>query len=293
MRGRKAQRRAEESIMRRAPSARSKCLFRMRAQPTVVESPIRLQNYSSGYTAKLDKKETKKRTRDLQCGIGEMQELLYANAQQAVLLLFQGLDASGKDGAIRSVLREVNPAGVQTANFKAPSEEERAHDFLWRVHHAVPRRGYLGIFNRSHYEAVLVERVIGELSKPTLKNRFRQIVEFERMLAENGVVLLKFYLHLGREEQRERLEERLELPQKNWKFSKGDLVVRSRWDDYMAAYEDMLNETSHRHAAWHVVPADHNWYRDFVIADATFAAMKALKLKWPAPREDLSKIKVE
>ncbi|MEY4938729.1 MAG: hypothetical protein RIQ93_464 [Verrucomicrobiota bacterium] len=264
----------------------------MRPQPTVIKPPIRLQDFSSACTAKLDKKETKQRVGELQRRIGEMQELLYANSQNAVLLLFQGLDASGKDGAIRGVLREVNPAGVQTANFKAPSEEERAHDFLWRVHHAVPRRGNIGIFNRSHYEAVLVERVMGELSKGTLKDRYRQIVDFERMLAENGVVLLKFFLHLGRDEQRERLEERLVIPQKKWKFSKGDLEVRRCWKEYMVAYEDTLNATSHSHAPWHLVPADHNWYRDFVIADATVRALEGLKLKWPKPREDLTQLKI-
>lgn len=264
----------------------------MRPQPTVIKGSIQLRDFSSEYTGKHDKKETKLRVGELQHRIGDLQELLYANSREAVVLLFQGLDASGKDGAIRSVLQQVNPAGVQTANFKAPSEEELAHDYLWRVHHALPRRGYLGVFNRSHYESVLVERVMGDLSKRTLKERYRQIVDFERMLAENGVVFLKFYLHLSAGEQRERLEERLVAPQKRWKFSRNDLEVRKRWQDYMIAYEDMLNETSHADARWHLVPADHNWYRDFVIADVTVSALEALKLEWPKPREDLSQIKI-
>lgn len=265
----------------------------MKSQPVVLRGRVKLKRFAAANTARRDKERTKRRVEELRRRIGELQELLYANSKQAVLLLFQGVDASGKDGAIRSVLQEVNPAGVETANFKVPSDEESAHDFLWRVHHAVPRRGNIGVFNRSHYEAVLVERVLGDWPKRIVKQRYRQIVDFERMLGENGVVVLKFFLHLGREEQRKRFEERLVVPRKKWKFSEGDLEIRRRWKEYMSVYEDTLNATSHPAARWHLVPADHNWYRDFVVADAVVRAMEALGLKWPRPREGLARLKIK
>lgn len=259
----------------------------------VLRGRVKLKRFATAYAGRRDKEKTKRRVEELRRRIGALQELLYANSKQAVLLLFQGVDASGKDGAIRSVLQEVNPAGVQTANFKVPSDEESAHDFLWRVHHAVPRRGNIGVFNRSHYEAVLVERVLGDVSGHTVKERYRQIVGFERMLVENGIVVLKFFLHLGRDEQRKRFEERLVIPRKKWKFSEGDLEIRRRWKEYMSVYEDMLNATSHPAARWHLIPADHNWYRDFVVADAVVRAMEALHLQWPKPRKGLSRLKIK
>lgn len=264
----------------------------MRQQPVVLKGKVKLNRFDPGYTGGLEKVETKERTARLCEQIGDLQQLLYANSRQSVVLLFQGLDASGKDGAVRSVLRDVNPVGIEIANFKVPSAEERAHDFLWRVHKAVPRYGNIGVFNRSHYEGVLAERVLGIVSKETCQRRYRQIVAWERILAENRVVLLKFYLHLSREEQAERLRERLDNPKKHWKFSSADLDVRQRWDEYAEAYEDMLNATSHSAGRWHLVPTDRNWYRDFVIATAVVKALKALKLRWPEPAEDLSKIRI-
>jgi PPK2 family polyphosphate:nucleotide phosphotransferase len=264
----------------------------MRHQPIVVKGTIKLADFDPAYIGGMDKEAAKERSRKCAKRIGELQELLYANSNRAMLLVFQGLDASGKDGAIRKVLHYVNPAGVQTAYFKVPSAEEKAHDFLWRVHREVPRHGSIGVFHRSHYEAVLVERVLGGLTRATCEQRYRQIVEFERMLTDNGVVLLKFYLHLSRKEQAERFRERLEIPQKRWKFSSGDLETRRLWKDYMHAYEDVLNATSHEAARWHVVPSDRNWYRNYVVACTVMEAMDALHLKWPKPKEDLSKIRI-
>ncbi len=264
----------------------------MAEQPTLIKGRIKLADFAPDDCAGLEKEPTKEKTQALAAEIGELQELLFANSTHAIVLLFQGIDASGKDGAVRHVLEAVNPAGVETANFKAPTEIESAHDFLWRVHQRVPRYGHIGIFNRSHYEAVLAERVIFKLSTKTLAMRNRQIVDFERMLGESRVVLLKFYLHLGKKEQAERFRARLETPHKKWKFSTGDLEVRRRWDEYQVAYEDMLNATSHTSAPWHLVPADRKWYRDFVVATATRNALRELKMKWPKPREDLSKIKI-
>ena len=265
----------------------------MREQPVIIENKIKLADFDPKYCAGREKEETKSVTKTLAKRIGELQELLYANSNQAVLMLFQGLDASGKDGAIRKVLHYVNPAGVETAYFKVPSAEESAHDFLWREHRVVPRYGNLGVFNRSHYEAVLVERVLGGLPRAVCEQRYRRIVEFEEMLVENRVVVLKFFLHLSRDEQAERFRERLELPEKRWKFSSSDLETRRHWKEYMMAYEDMLNATSHAAARWHLVPADRNWYRDYVVSTAVAGAMEKLNLKWPKPKEDLSKIEIK
>ena len=265
----------------------------MKKQPIIATGKIKLARFDPAYRGRLPKKRAKHKTGDLCRRIGDLQELLYANSRHAILLLFQGMDASGKDGAIRTVLHHVNPAGVETTSFKVPSAEENAHDFLWRVHKAVPRRGNFGIFNRSHYEAVLVERVQGGLSPREVKQRFRQIIDFERMLVENRVILLKFYLHLGRAEQAKRLRERLTNPRKNWKFSATDLVARKQWSAYQNAYEDMLTATSHRAARWHIVPANRNWVRNYVVAEAVDRALRALRLKWPKPAKDLSRVRVK
>src|SRR5476649_101481 len=238
----------------------------MKKQPVVIKGRIKLKQFDPRYCDGMDKDKAKAWTEEHRGRIGELQQLLYANANRSILLIFQGMDASGKDGAIRDVLQHVNPAGVETVNFKVPSDEERAHDYLWRVHKAVPRFGNIGVFNRSHYEAVLAERVLGLVPRKVWLPRYEQIVNFERMLQENGVILLKFYLHISRKEQAARFKERLANPQKNWKFSHADLTTRQHWDDYIDAYEDMLNATSHREARWHLVPADRNWYRDYVVA---------------------------
>jgi PPK2 family polyphosphate:nucleotide phosphotransferase len=263
----------------------------MKVQPVVITGKIKLKHFDPGYCGRRDKAETKERTDKLGRRLGDLQQLLYANASHAALLIFQGMDASGKDGAIRTVLQYVNPAGVETANFKVPSAEESAHDFLWRIHKAVPRRGNIGVFNRSHYESVLAERVLGLVPRKVWAKRYGQIVDFERMLAANGVLVLKFYLHISRDEQAARFKERLANPEKNWKFSHADLTTRQHWADYIDAYEDMLNATSHPAARWHLVPADRNWYRDHVVADTVSRALGALKMKWPKPTEDLSKIR--
>lgn len=265
----------------------------MKHQPVVIAGKINLKHFDPGYCGRRDKAETKKRIEELGHQIGEMQQLLYANSRHAVLLIFQGMDASGKDGSIRTVLQYVNPAGVETANFKVPSAEESAHDFLWRIHRAVPRSGNIGVFNRSHYETVLAERVLGLVPAKVWRERYKQIVDFEQMLVDNRVLVLKFFLHVSRKEQSRRFKERLANPKQNWKFSHADLTTRQHWPDYVDAYEDMLNATSHSAARWHLVPADRNWYRDFVVADTVVHALRELKLKWPKPAGDLSKIRIK
>jgi PPK2 family polyphosphate:nucleotide phosphotransferase len=265
----------------------------MKNQRVVIAGQIKLKHFSPDYHGDLDKEKTKRLTEQLGQRIGDLQQLLYANSTHSVLLIFQGMDASGKDGVVRSVLKFVNPAGVETANFKVPSAIESAHDFLWRIHQAVPRYGNIGVFNRSQYEAVLAERVLNLVPKKTWSGRYAQIVDFERMLVENKVVVLKFYLHLSRDEQAARFKDRLANPKKYWKFSHADLTTRQHWDDYIEAYEDMLNATSHPDARWHLIPADRNWYRDYVVTATVVRAFENLKMKWPKPTEDLSKVRIK
>jgi len=262
------------------------------SQPIKVLSPIRLRDFNPDYHEGLDKEKTREKTLRLCQRIGEFQELLYADASQSLLILLQGMDTSGKDGAVRHVLQCVNPAGVQTANFKAPSHEELAHDFLWRVHQAVPRYGDIGVFNRSHYEDVLVVRVMRLEPPHVWRARFDQINAFEKHLVSNRVVLLKFFLHISREEQAERLRARLEDPRKNWKFQMEDLKMRAHWGKFQKAYEDAINRCNTADAPWHIVPANRKWYRDYVLAKVVVKALEGMKLRWPKPAADLSKVRV-
>jgi PPK2 family polyphosphate:nucleotide phosphotransferase len=262
------------------------------AQPIKIVSKIRLSQFNPGYHEGLDKDKTREKTDKLCRRIGELQHLLYANHTHSVILLFQGMDTSGKDGAGRDVLRYVTPAGVETSNFKAPSPEELAHDYLWRIHKQVPHYGNIGVFNRSHYEDVLVVRVLKLEPRHVWHARYEQINAFEKYLSQNNVVLVKFFLHISKDEQAKRLESRLDDPAKNWKFSKDDLKMRGYWNDYQAAYAEVINCCSTEYAPWHVVPANHKWYRDFVIARTVVKVLERLKMKWPKPAEDLSKIKI-
>ena len=261
-------------------------------QPIKITAPIRLKDFDPAFSHDLDKDKTREKTTRLCQRIGELQELLNANASHALLILLQGMDTSGKDGAAKRVLEFVNPAGVETANFKAPSAEELAHDFLWRIHQRVPRYGNIGMFNRSHYEDVLIVRVMKLQPESVWRARYEQINAFEKHLAENRVVLLKFFLHISKQEQAERLQARLDDPHKNWKFEIGDLAMRAKWSEFQKAYQDVLNRCSTPWAPWHVIPAERKWHRDYFIARTVAEALEKLKLKWPKPREDLSKIKV-
>lgn len=223
----------------------------------------------------------------------ELQELLYAEGKHKVLVVLQAMDTGGKDGAIRRVFDGVNPQGVKVASFKVPTPEEMAHDYLWRVHKVVPANGELVIFNRSHYEDVLVVRVHNYVPKEVWSKRYDQINAFEKLLAENGTTILKFFLHISKDEQKERLQARLDDPTKHWKFSVGDLGERKLWDDYQSAYEDALNKTSTEHAPWYVVPANRKWYRDLVISKVLVETLEGLKMKYPEPKDDLSGVVIE
>ena len=229
--------------------------------------------------------------------LAKYQDLLYAQNTYALLVVLQAMDTAGKDGAIRHVMSGVNPQGTQVHSFKAPSAEELDHDFLWRSMKALPERGRIGIFNRSYYEEVLVVRVHKEIldvqklphsaqGKGTWKHRFEEINHFEKYLVRNGIVILKFFLNLSKEEQKRRLIARIDLPEKNWKFSLADAKERVLWDKYMAAFEDALNHTSTEWAPWYIVPADNKWYTRTVIADVIIEKLKSLKLSYPEVSEE-------
>jgi PPK2 family polyphosphate:nucleotide phosphotransferase len=223
----------------------------------------------------------------------KLQNLLYADYRRALLVILQGMDTSGKDGTIRHVMSGLNPIGVQVKTFKAPTDEELAHDFLWRVHQAVPRRGDIGIFNRSHYEDVLVVRVHELVPRKVWKARYQQINDFEKMLVQGGTIILKFFLHISKTEQRSRLEERLKDPMRQWKLSRKDVEERRYWSAYRKAYEAALTRCSTPWAPWHLVPANHKWYRNLVVAETIVQALRELDMKYPAPREDLSQITID
>lgn len=213
--------------------------------------------------------------------LDKLQNLLYAWGQKAVLIVLQGMDTGGKDGAIRHIFSGVNPAGCDVTSFKVPTPLEARHDFLWRAHAAVPPRGTIGIFNRSHYEDVLIVRVHNQITAKEAHRRMEDIVEWERMLSDNGVVILKFFLHISREEQTRRIAARIADPDKQWKISAADFSERKFWPDYQRAYQDVLSRTSRKYAPWFIIPSDHKWYRNVAISTILVEAMTRLKLKFP------------
>jgi PPK2 family polyphosphate:nucleotide phosphotransferase len=248
----------------------------------------------------IDKKEAKDMLEEGVKRLSDLQERLYANDRWSILLVFQAMDAAGKDGAIKHVMTGVNPQGCQVRSFKTPSAEELDHDFLWRIGKALPERGRIGIFNRSHYEEVLAVRVHPEFLEkqklpPALKDkdiwrhRFEAIRNFERHIARSGTCVLKFFLNVSREEQRKRFLDRIEEPAKNWKFSMSDVRERERWDDYMAAYEDTIRNTSIPEAPWYVVPADSKWFTRLVVAAAVVKALDGLDLQFPKVSDEALK----
>lgn len=238
----------------------------------------------------LKEEEAKDRLDDLNRRLERLQELLFAEGRHKVLVVLQALDTGGKDGVIRHVFEGVNPSGVQVASFKVPTEEERAHDYLWRVHAHAPAAGRITIFNRSHYEDVLVVRVHGLVPEAVWSRRYRHINEWERLLAEEGTAILKFYLHISPEEQAERFRERLDDPTKRWKFRQADLGERAHWSDYMAAYEAALSQTSTEWAPWYVVPADRKWHRNLVVATVLVETLEGFRMEYPPPEADPARV---
>ncbi|HKJ38608.1 MAG TPA: polyphosphate kinase 2 family protein [Anaerolineales bacterium] len=259
------------------------------------ESTVKLSKWDPNDTGdfKGGKKEGQAEVRKLNAKLESLQELLFAEHKHKVLVVMQAMDTGGKDGTIRRVFDGVNPAGVRVASFKAPTSEELDHDFLWRIHKEAPGSGEMVIFNRSHYEDVLVVRVHDLVPKKVWSKRFDQINEFERTLAENGTTILKFYLHIDLDEQKERLQARLDDPSKHWKFRLGDLAERKRWPDYMEAYEDVLRKTSTDYAPWYIIPANRKWYRDLVISSVLVDTLDGLKMKYPESEENLDGVVIE
>ncbi|MBN2148482.1 MAG: polyphosphate kinase 2 family protein [Anaerolineales bacterium] len=240
-----------------------------------------------------DRETAEQRLLQLNAELEALQELLFAEAKHKVLIVLQGMDTSGKDGVIRRVFEGVNPQGVRVAPFKVPTAPELARDYLWRVHQQVPGRGEIVIFNRSHYEDVLVVRVHNLVPPEQWKQRYEQINDFEQLLVEEGTTILKFFLHIDLGEQRERLLSRLDEPAKRWKFSPGDLKERKLWGEYQEAYEAVLNKTSRKKAPWIIVPSNRKWYRDLVISAALVETLQGLKMEYPQPAENLDAYRSE
>ncbi len=259
---------------------------------------VRLDRYDPGFCAKFASKEAAQRKlrEDIQA-LAELQHVMYAQDSYALLLIFQAMDAAGKDGIVKHIMSGVNPQGCQVYSFKTPSQEELDHDFMWRTMKALPERGRIGIFNRSYYEEVLIVRVHPEIlegqrlprkekENPKIwKRRYEDINAVERYLARNGTVILKFYLNVSKGEQKQRFLERIDEPEKNWKFSFGDIKERDFWEDYRKAYEDMLNATSTPWAPWYVIPADKKWFTRTAVADIVVKKLKSLKLRYPVLSE--------
>jgi PPK2 family polyphosphate:nucleotide phosphotransferase len=268
-------------------------------------STFRLKQVDPDDTLDFDSDDKPKAEEALACGVellAKLQDKLYAQDRWAVLIVFQAMDAAGKDSAIKHVMSGINPQGCEVSSFKAPSAEELDHDFLWRCAKRVPERGRIGIFNRSYYEETLVVRVHQEYlaaqklpqpikPKDLWPERFQDISNFERYLTNQGIVVLKFFLHVSRKEQRERFLERIENPAKNWKFSLTDVHEREHWDEYMAAYEQTIQNTASKYAPWHVVPADHKWFTRLVVASTIVAKLDSLNLEYPSlGKEELKEL---
>jgi len=256
------------------------------------DSKVDLSKWDPEDSSEFDdnKEEGRAALANLNRKLAELQEILYAEHKHKVLIVIQAMDTGGKDGAIRHVFKGINPQGVRVASFKIPSAIEMDHDYLWRIHQQTPGKGEMVIFNRSHYEDVLVVRVHKLVTEEVWKRRYDQIHNFEKLLAEEGTTILKFYLHISSEEQKERLRARLEDPTKHWKFDPADLKERQLWKEYMRAYEDALEKTSTKYAPWYIVPANKKWYRDLVVASVILETLRDLKMEYPQSKYDVASI---
>jgi PPK2 family polyphosphate:nucleotide phosphotransferase len=254
-------------------------------------SKIRLADINAGGTCGISKEDGMGQLTKNLDGLCDLQYRLYAEAKRSLLVVLQGIDAGGKDGTIKHVMSGMNPQGVDVTSFKVPEGAEKRHDYLWRIHQAVPEWGKIGIFNRSHYEDVLVVRVHDLVPKPVWEKRYDQINEFESMLSDSGVRIVKFLLYISKSEQAARFRDRLDDKSKNWKFSPADLKERQYWDDYISAYEDMLRKCSTKAAPWYVIPANHKWFRNLAVSQIMRDTLDSMNLKFPKPAPGLKKIR--
>jgi PPK2 family polyphosphate:nucleotide phosphotransferase len=257
------------------------------------DKPFKLADYDPAFTGGGGKEQALADIAVLRLRLNELQDVLYADRRFGLLVILQGIDTAGKDGTVKSVFQEVGQLGCDVVSFGVPTAEEAAHDFLWRYHVHMPERGKVMIFNRSYYESVLVERVDSLVPKETWKARYDEINRFERFLSDQGTVIMKFFLHISKDEQRERLQERINNPNKRWKFRSGDLNERKSWDGYQEAFEDMVAKCNTEFAPWHVVPANHKWHRDVVVARALIERLEGLKLRYPQPEAGIEGMRVE
>ncbi|MBU6329412.1 MAG: polyphosphate kinase 2 family protein [Acidobacteria bacterium] len=255
---------------------------------------VRLAEWSTDTTDGFDgtKEERAELLAELNERLGDLQQMLYAEAKHKVLVVLQGMDTSGKDGTIKHVFRTINPLGVRVANFKRPNDVELAHDYLWRVHEHAPRDGHITIFNRSHYEDVLVVRVNDLVPAPVWQRRYEHIRGFEQMLADEGTTIIKLFLHISKDEQRARLQERLDNPAKHWKFEHGDIAERAHWDAYTEAYEQAITETSTAAAPWYIIPGDRKWFRNLVVSQLLVEKLEALEMRYPEPIAGIETIRI-
>ena len=252
---------------------------------------VHLRNIDTARKGKYDKKKALDKVEELRQKMGDLQQRLFAERKRSLLIILQGLDAAGKDGVIKHVIGSMNPDGCHVANFKEPNQEELAHDFLWRIEAQTPKKGEVTIFNRSHYEDVLIVRVHNLVPKDVWSQRFEQINSFERIHVENGTHILKFFLHISKEEQLRRFEQRLDDPAKRWKISEADYAEREYWDDYLRAYEDAIEKCNSDDAPWFVIPADHKWFRDLAISEIIVAALESMKIQVPEPTVDIEDVR--
>jgi len=258
------------------------------------DTKVRLDDWETDDTGKFKSKQDAASVIDKNLEkLQKLQALLYAEARHSLLIVLQAMDAGGKDGAISHVFSGVNPQGCDVTSFKVPSTIEKAHDFLWRIHRATPSRGMIGIFNRSHYESVLVERVKDLVPEKVWSKRYDSINNFERMLHDEGTIILKFFLHISKDEQKRRLESRLSDPDKNWKFSASDAQERRYWDDYQSAFEDLLGKCSTKHAPWVIVPADKKWFRNWVLSDIIVRTLEELDMHYPKAAPGIENTKID
>jgi len=252
---------------------------------------VRLSDYDPAYTGSFtDEAEVRDQVEKDLKQLNTQQEMLYASADHALLIVLQAMDTGGKDGTVTHVFRGLNPEGVQVTSFKVPTAEDLAHDFLWRIHPHTPPKGAIGVFNRSYYEDVLVSRVHELVPKKVWKARYEQINAFEALLTDSHTTILKFYLHISKDEQKRRLESRLQQPNKHWKFSTADIQEREYWDQYMEAYEAMLGKCNTKEVPWHIVPANRKWYRDYVITRTIVETLDGLKLHYPLAEPGLDQV---
>jgi PPK2 family polyphosphate:nucleotide phosphotransferase len=255
---------------------------------------VQISDYDPSDTRLMpDKKEAEKAIKKDIERLDELQERLYAEHNRSLLIILQGMDASGKDGTVKHVMTGLNPRTCTVVSFKVPAGEELNHDFLWRIERAMPQKGYMGVFNRSQYEDVLAARIHKLVPREVWKERYDQINRFEELKTELGISMLKFFLHISKDEQKKRLEDRLASPRKNWKFSQADLKERELWDDYQDAYEDALSKCSTKWAPWYIIPADYKWYRNWMVARTIVEKLESMDPKYPAPQTDLSQIRIK